>query len=136
MGRSLTLPPCLLVLAGKNGVAFTPWVALPGEYTPDVDQPLLSGTPPCRVEATNRTDIVTVNRDHVITTTPEMAILSNLPHHSSGKTLDTRRQNLRAPRPHAQRIFSGIRFRTLEPIDPDAQTLLPGHRGLSCKLVL
>ncbi|GBM94640.1 hypothetical protein AVEN_20067-1 [Araneus ventricosus] len=29
MGRSLTLPLCLLVLAGNNGVAFTPWVALP-----------------------------------------------------------------------------------------------------------
>ncbi|GBN93879.1 hypothetical protein AVEN_67592-1 [Araneus ventricosus] len=33
MGRSLTLPLCLLVLAGNNGVAFTPWVALPGEIT-------------------------------------------------------------------------------------------------------
>ncbi|GBL72049.1 hypothetical protein AVEN_115070-1 [Araneus ventricosus] len=54
MGRSLTLPLCLLVLAGNNGVAFTPWVALPGEYTPDVHHPLLPGTYPCRVEATNR----------------------------------------------------------------------------------
>ncbi|GBN08739.1 hypothetical protein AVEN_64893-1 [Araneus ventricosus] len=35
MGRSLTLPVCLLVLAGNNGVAFTPWVALPVEITPD-----------------------------------------------------------------------------------------------------
>ncbi|GBM08289.1 hypothetical protein AVEN_101422-1 [Araneus ventricosus] len=26
MGRSLTLPLCLLVLAGNNGVTFTPWV--------------------------------------------------------------------------------------------------------------
>ncbi|GBM12371.1 hypothetical protein AVEN_211557-1 [Araneus ventricosus] len=54
MGRSLTLPLCLLVLAGNNGVAFTPWVALPGEYTPNVHHPLLPGTPPCRVETTNR----------------------------------------------------------------------------------
>ncbi|GBM12369.1 hypothetical protein AVEN_211556-1 [Araneus ventricosus] len=54
MGRSLTLPLCLLVLAGNNAVAFTPWVALPGEYTPNVHHPLLPGTPPCRVEATNR----------------------------------------------------------------------------------
>ncbi|GBN83410.1 hypothetical protein AVEN_169525-1 [Araneus ventricosus] len=54
MGRSLTLPLCLLVLARKNGVAFTSWVALPGEYTPDVHHPLLPGTPPCRVEATSR----------------------------------------------------------------------------------
>ncbi|GBM71984.1 hypothetical protein AVEN_269314-1 [Araneus ventricosus] len=45
MGRSLTLPLCLLVLAGNNGVAFTPWVALPGEITPDVYHPLLPGTP-------------------------------------------------------------------------------------------
>ncbi|GBM08153.1 hypothetical protein AVEN_214483-1, partial [Araneus ventricosus] len=35
MGRSMTLPLCLLVLAGNNGVAFTSRVALPGEYTPD-----------------------------------------------------------------------------------------------------
>ncbi|GBO31953.1 hypothetical protein AVEN_33276-1 [Araneus ventricosus] len=35
MGRSLTLPLCLLVLAGNNGVAFTPWVAPPGEITPE-----------------------------------------------------------------------------------------------------
>ncbi|GBN27152.1 hypothetical protein AVEN_157268-1 [Araneus ventricosus] len=55
MGRSLTLPLCLLVLAGNNGVAFTPWVALPGEITPDVHHPLLPGTPPCHDEATNRT---------------------------------------------------------------------------------
>ncbi|GBN97681.1 hypothetical protein AVEN_272676-1 [Araneus ventricosus] len=55
MGRSLTLPLCLLVLAGNNGVAFTPWVALPGEITPDVQHPLLPGTPPCHDEATNRT---------------------------------------------------------------------------------
>ncbi|GBM60051.1 hypothetical protein AVEN_109672-1 [Araneus ventricosus] len=54
MGRSLTLPLCLLVLAGNNGVTFTPWVALPGECTSDVHHPLLPGTPPCRVEATNR----------------------------------------------------------------------------------
>ncbi|GBN22513.1 hypothetical protein AVEN_212840-1 [Araneus ventricosus] len=54
MGRSLTLPLCLLVLAGNNGVAFTPWVALPGEITPDVHHPLLPGTPPCHDEATNR----------------------------------------------------------------------------------
>ncbi|GBL92838.1 hypothetical protein AVEN_4542-1 [Araneus ventricosus] len=54
MGRSLTLPLCLLVLAGNNGVAITPWVALPAEYTPDVHHPLLQGTSPCRVEATNR----------------------------------------------------------------------------------
>ncbi|GBM83925.1 hypothetical protein AVEN_49580-1 [Araneus ventricosus] len=55
MGRSLTLPLCLLVLAGNNGVTFTPWVALPGEITPDVHHPLLPGTPPCHDEATNRT---------------------------------------------------------------------------------
>ncbi|GBM82323.1 hypothetical protein AVEN_128752-2 [Araneus ventricosus] len=55
MGRSLTLPLCLLVLAGNNGVAFTPWVALPGEITPDVHHPLFPGTPPCHDEATNRT---------------------------------------------------------------------------------
>ncbi|GBM50768.1 hypothetical protein AVEN_35664-1 [Araneus ventricosus] len=54
MGRSLTLSLCLLVLAVNNGVAFTPWVALPGEYTPDVHHPLLPGIPPCRAEATNR----------------------------------------------------------------------------------
>ncbi|GBM27595.1 hypothetical protein AVEN_35258-1 [Araneus ventricosus] len=54
MGRNLTLPLCLFVLAGNNGAAFTPWVALPGEYTPKVHQPILPGTPPCRVEATNR----------------------------------------------------------------------------------
>ncbi|GBN67944.1 hypothetical protein AVEN_134826-1 [Araneus ventricosus] len=54
IGRSLTLPLYLLVLAGKNGVAFMPWVALPGEYTPNVHHPLLPGTPPCRVEATSR----------------------------------------------------------------------------------
>ncbi|GBM07177.1 hypothetical protein AVEN_15423-1 [Araneus ventricosus] len=54
MGRSLTLPLCLLVLAGKNEAAFTPWVALPEEYTPNVHHPLLTGTPPFRVEATNR----------------------------------------------------------------------------------
>ncbi|GBM44322.1 hypothetical protein AVEN_232114-1 [Araneus ventricosus] len=59
MGRSLTLPLCLLVLAGKNGVAFTPWVALTGEYTPDVHHPLLPGTPPYRVEATNKSKGVT-----------------------------------------------------------------------------
>ncbi|GBO10787.1 hypothetical protein AVEN_76123-1 [Araneus ventricosus] len=57
MGRSLTLPLCLLVLAGNNGVAFTPWVALLGEITPDVHHPLLPGTPPCHDEATNRTAI-------------------------------------------------------------------------------
>ncbi|GBO16773.1 hypothetical protein AVEN_136663-1 [Araneus ventricosus] len=45
MGRSLTLPLCLLVIAGNNGVAFKPWVALPGEITPDVHHPLLPGTP-------------------------------------------------------------------------------------------
>ncbi|GBL98436.1 hypothetical protein AVEN_187765-1 [Araneus ventricosus] len=55
MGRSLTLLLCLLVLAGNNGVAFTPWVALLGEITPDVHRPLLLGTPPCHDEATNRT---------------------------------------------------------------------------------
>ncbi|GBM91958.1 hypothetical protein AVEN_113278-1 [Araneus ventricosus] len=54
MGRRLTLSLCLLVVAGNNGVAFTPWVALPGDYTPDVHHPLLPGTPPCRVEASNR----------------------------------------------------------------------------------
>ncbi|GBL59899.1 hypothetical protein AVEN_211765-1 [Araneus ventricosus] len=46
MGRSLTLPLCLIVLARNNGMAFTPWVTLPGEYTPDVHHPLLPGTPP------------------------------------------------------------------------------------------
>ncbi|GBN24591.1 hypothetical protein AVEN_59173-1 [Araneus ventricosus] len=54
MGRSLTLPLCLLALAGNNGVAFMPWVALPGEIAPDVHHPLLPGTPPCHDEATNR----------------------------------------------------------------------------------
>ncbi|GBN58048.1 hypothetical protein AVEN_79735-1 [Araneus ventricosus] len=29
-----------------NGAAFTPWVALPGEYTPDVHRPLLPVPPP------------------------------------------------------------------------------------------
>ncbi|GBN24234.1 hypothetical protein AVEN_102238-1 [Araneus ventricosus] len=57
LGRSLTLPLCLLVLAGNSGVAFTPWVALPGENTSDVHHPLLPGTPPCRVEATNRSTL-------------------------------------------------------------------------------
>ncbi|GBM58187.1 hypothetical protein AVEN_163950-1 [Araneus ventricosus] len=50
----MTLPQCLLVLAKKNGVAFTPWVALTGDYTPDVHHPLLPETPSCRVEATNK----------------------------------------------------------------------------------
>ncbi|GBN84971.1 hypothetical protein AVEN_26976-1 [Araneus ventricosus] len=55
MERNLTLPLCLLVLAEGNGVAFTPRVSLPGEYTSDVHHSLLSGTPPCHVETTNRT---------------------------------------------------------------------------------
>ncbi|GBM85700.1 hypothetical protein AVEN_99870-1 [Araneus ventricosus] len=45
MGRSLTLALCLLVLGANNGVAFTPRVALPGEYCPDIHHPLLPGTP-------------------------------------------------------------------------------------------
>ncbi|GFS55712.1 uncharacterized protein NPIL_458801 [Nephila pilipes] len=49
MGRQLTLPLGLLILAGNNGVAFTPWIALPGEYNPDVHHPLLPGRP-CHVE--------------------------------------------------------------------------------------
>ncbi|GBM67170.1 hypothetical protein AVEN_218078-1 [Araneus ventricosus] len=52
--RSLSLPLCLLVLAGNNGVTFMPWVALPGEYTPEVHHRFLPGTPLFRVEATNR----------------------------------------------------------------------------------
>ncbi|GBM71427.1 hypothetical protein AVEN_185732-1 [Araneus ventricosus] len=35
-GRSLTLS---IALAGYNGMAFTPWVTLPGEKTPDVHRP-------------------------------------------------------------------------------------------------
>ncbi|GBM11380.1 hypothetical protein AVEN_59048-1, partial [Araneus ventricosus] len=43
------------LLAGNNGVTFTPWVILPGVYTSDVLRSLLPGTPPCLSEATNRT---------------------------------------------------------------------------------
>ncbi|GBN05159.1 hypothetical protein AVEN_270644-1, partial [Araneus ventricosus] len=31
----------ILSQAGRDGVAFTPWVTLPGVYTPDVLRPLL-----------------------------------------------------------------------------------------------
>ncbi|GBM44799.1 hypothetical protein AVEN_148301-1 [Araneus ventricosus] len=37
--------------AGYNGMAFTPWVTLPGEYTPDVHRPFHPGPPPCHDEA-------------------------------------------------------------------------------------
>ncbi|GFY36120.1 hypothetical protein TNCV_4844921 [Trichonephila clavipes] len=42
-------------LAEQNGVAFTPWVALPGVDTPDVHRPLRPGTPPRHFEAACRT---------------------------------------------------------------------------------
>ncbi|GBM82180.1 hypothetical protein AVEN_178937-1 [Araneus ventricosus] len=32
--------------AGYNGMAFTPWVTLPGEKTPDVHRPFHPGPPP------------------------------------------------------------------------------------------
>ncbi|GFY22003.1 hypothetical protein TNCV_3296471 [Trichonephila clavipes] len=42
-------------LAEQNGVAFTPWVALPGVNTPDVHRPLHPGTPPRHFEVACRT---------------------------------------------------------------------------------
>ncbi|GBN90570.1 hypothetical protein AVEN_167142-1, partial [Araneus ventricosus] len=40
--RSLTLS---VALAGYNGMAFTPWVTLPGEKAPDEHRPFHPGTP-------------------------------------------------------------------------------------------
>ncbi|GFX55819.1 hypothetical protein TNCV_609851 [Trichonephila clavipes] len=44
-GRGLIWLLHLQALAEQNGVAFTPWVALPGVDTPDVHRPLRPGTP-------------------------------------------------------------------------------------------
>ncbi|GFY11099.1 hypothetical protein TNCV_4470851 [Trichonephila clavipes] len=54
-GRGLIWLLHLQALAEQNGVAFTPWVALPGVDTPDVHRPLHPGTPPRHFEATCRT---------------------------------------------------------------------------------
>ncbi|GFW41876.1 hypothetical protein TNCV_5851 [Trichonephila clavipes] len=51
-GRGLTWLLHLQALAEQNGVAFTPWVALPGVDTPDVHRPR---TPPRHFEAACRT---------------------------------------------------------------------------------
>ncbi|GFT62120.1 uncharacterized protein TNCV_3812711 [Trichonephila clavipes] len=48
------LPPQQQTLAGHSGVAFTPWVTLPGEYTPDVLRPLRPVSPPRQDEAVCR----------------------------------------------------------------------------------
>ncbi|GBN04372.1 hypothetical protein AVEN_1159-2-1, partial [Araneus ventricosus] len=45
-GRSLTLSITFYALAGYNGMAFTPWVTLPREKTPDVHRPFHPGPPP------------------------------------------------------------------------------------------
>ncbi|GBN11470.1 hypothetical protein AVEN_275428-1 [Araneus ventricosus] len=45
-GRSLDFVHCLYALAGYNGMAFTPWVTLPGEKTPDVHRPFHPGPLP------------------------------------------------------------------------------------------
>ncbi|GFS73027.1 hypothetical protein TNCV_1277381 [Trichonephila clavipes] len=54
-GRGLIWLLHLQALAEQNGVAFTPWVALPGVDTPDVHRPLRPGTPPRHFEAACRT---------------------------------------------------------------------------------
>ncbi|GBN57285.1 hypothetical protein AVEN_67861-1, partial [Araneus ventricosus] len=46
-GKKSDFVHCLLyALAGYNGMAFTPWVTLPGEKTPDVHRPFHPGLPP------------------------------------------------------------------------------------------
>ncbi|GBO02024.1 hypothetical protein AVEN_36293-1 [Araneus ventricosus] len=45
-GKKSDFVHCLYALAGYNGMAFTPWVTLPGEKTPDVHRPFHPGPPP------------------------------------------------------------------------------------------
>ncbi|GBM06160.1 hypothetical protein AVEN_167055-1 [Araneus ventricosus] len=42
-GKKSVFVHCLYALAGCNGMAFTPWVTLPGEKTPDVHRPFHAG---------------------------------------------------------------------------------------------
>ncbi|GIX80951.1 hypothetical protein CEXT_340841 [Caerostris extrusa] len=51
-GGRLTLLRCLQTSDGHNGRAFTSWVSLPGDYSPDVLHPFRPGTPPPRLHLT------------------------------------------------------------------------------------
>ncbi|GBO40160.1 hypothetical protein AVEN_211504-1, partial [Araneus ventricosus] len=42
-GKKSDFVQCLYALAGCNGMAFTPWVTLPGEETPDAHRPFHPG---------------------------------------------------------------------------------------------
>ncbi|GBN60930.1 hypothetical protein AVEN_142741-1 [Araneus ventricosus] len=42
------------VVTGYNGMAFTPWVTLQGEKTPDVHRPFHPGPPPATMRQHNR----------------------------------------------------------------------------------
>ncbi|GBO39526.1 hypothetical protein AVEN_124840-1 [Araneus ventricosus] len=45
-GKKSDFVHCLYVIAGYNGKAFTPWVTLQGEKTPDVYRSFHPGPPP------------------------------------------------------------------------------------------
>ncbi|GBM27609.1 hypothetical protein AVEN_35269-1 [Araneus ventricosus] len=45
-GKKSDFVHCLYALAGYGGMAFTPWVTLPGEKIPDVHRPFHPRTPP------------------------------------------------------------------------------------------
>ncbi|GBO33182.1 hypothetical protein AVEN_64425-1 [Araneus ventricosus] len=62
-GKRSDFVHCLYALAGYNGMAFTPWVTLPGEKTPDVHRPFQPGPPPSTMRQHNRTHGVHV-RNH------------------------------------------------------------------------
>ncbi|GBM27049.1 hypothetical protein AVEN_256968-1 [Araneus ventricosus] len=59
-------------------------------------------------------------------TTPELTLLSKLPHHTNGSTFA---QYTTFNRPNTRRIFCGIEFRTWNPPAPKPILSLSGHCG-------